>query len=337
MTLKKKKITIHDIAQMAEVSHQTVSRVLNDSQSVSEATRKRVLQTMRQLEYVPNKVAQMLITNKSLTLQLLYVDVKQGGRLAESMQRMVRIARESGYDLLVTSTTERELGKTLENAASRLVDGIIMHAPRLRIADEELLALCNGLPLVRRDYVPDSRLAWVGFDQEYATRQATEHLIMLGHRQIAAIPQSLDLMNGYWRFVSWQKTLHNHGLEPGPMCASADSIRNAYETMQTILATSPSFTALVVGTDTIAVGAMEALRERGLRIPEDVSVVSFNNTELSAFTHPPLTTIDFKFDQQDSTAVKYLIDILHDPEMNLHRRVLLSDLIIRKSTQSLLL
>jgi DNA-binding LacI/PurR family transcriptional regulator len=333
MALKKKKITIHDVAQMAEVSHQTVSRVLNDSQSVAESTRKRVLQTIRKLDYVPNKVAQMLTTNKSLTLELLFVDVKQGGRLAESMQRMVRTAREAGYDLLVTSTTESELGKALENAASRLVDGIIMHAPRLRISDEELLSLCDGLPLVRRDYVPDSRLAWVGFDQEYATRLATEYLITLGHRHIAAVPPSSDLINGYWRFISWQQTLKNHGIEPGPMCASEYSIQSAYEAMRTILATSTAFTALVVGTDTIAIGAMGALRERGLRVPEDISIVSFNNTELSAFTNPPLTTVGFNFDQQDSTVVKYLIEILHDPEMNLHRRILLPELIVRQSTR----
>jgi LacI family transcriptional regulator len=332
MTLKKKKITIHDVAQMAEVSHQTVSRVLNNSQSVAEATRKRVLQTMRKLDYVPNKVAQMLTTNKSLTLELLFVDVKQGGRLAESMQRMVQTAREAGYDLLVTSTTERELGKALENAASRLVDGVIMHAPRLHITDDTLLELCDGLPLVRRDYVPDSKLAWVGFDQEYATRLATEHLIALGHRQIAAIPPSLELINGYWRYTSWQQTLQKHGLKPGPMCASEYSIRGAYEAMRTILATAAPFSALVVGTDIMAVGVMGALREQGLRVPEDVSIVGFNNTELSAFTDPPLTTIEFKFDQQDATAVKYLIELLHDPEMNLHRRVLSPNLIIRKST-----
>ena len=333
MTLKKKKITIHDVARMAQVSHQTVSRVLNDSQSVAESTRKRVLQTMRKLAYIPNKAAQMLTTNKSLTLELLFVDVKQGGRLAESMQCMVQVAKEAGYDLLVTSTTESELGKALENAASRLVDGIIMHAPRLHITDEKLLLLCNGLSLVRRDYVPDSRLAWVGFDQEYATRLATEHLITLGHRQIAAIPLSLDLLNGSWRFISWQRTLQNHGLEPDPMCASDDTIQSGYEAMRTILATSTPFTALVAGTDTIAIGAMGALREQGLRIPEDVSIVSFDNTELSAFMYPPLTTIDFKFDQQDALAIKYLIEILHDPEMNLHHRVLVPELVVRQSTR----
>jgi LacI family transcriptional regulator len=334
MTLKKKKITIHDVAQMAEVSHQTVSRVLNESQNVSEATRKRVQQTMRKLDYVPNRVAQMLTTNKSLTLELLFVDVKQGGRLAESMQRMVQTAGESGYGLLVTSTTKDDLDKALEDAASRLVDGIIIHAPRLHITDEELLSLCNEIPVVRRDYVPDSHLAWVGFDQEYATRMATEYLIGLGHRQIAAIPPALDLINGYWRFTAWQQTLQNHGLEPGPMCASEYSIQNAYEAMRTILDSSIPFTALVVGSDVIAVGAMGALREYSLRMPEDVSIISFNNTELSAFTDPPLTTIDFKFDLQDATAVNYLIEILHNPEMTLHSRVLLSELVVRRSTQS---
>jgi DNA-binding LacI/PurR family transcriptional regulator len=334
MTLKKRKITIHDVAQKAGVSHQTVSRVLNDSQSVAEQTRKRVLQAMRELEYVPNKIARMLTTNESHTLELLFVDVRQGGRLAEAMQRMVRAAKVEGYDLLITSTTADELEHALDNAASRLVDGVIMHAPSLRIEDETLLTYCNGMPLVRRDYVPESRLAWVGFDQEYASRLATEHLIKLGHRQIAAIPPSLNLINGYWRYTTWQNTLCSHGLEPGPMCESDYSIHGAYNAMQTILATTTPFTALVVGTDTIAIGALAALREHGLRVPDDISIVSFNNTELAEFTEPPLTTVEFKFEQQDTTAIKYLIDILHDPEMRLHRRVLLPDLIVRKSTRS---
>lgn len=335
MVQKKKKITIRDVAKQAGISHQTVSRVLNGNDNVAEETRKRVLQAMQELEFVPNKIAQMLTTNRSLTLELIIVDVKQGGRVADSIRTMALAARDADYDLLVTMVDEDELGIALGNAAARLVDGVIMYAPYLRISDERLLSLCNGMPLVRRDYVPDSRLAWVGFDQVQATRLAVEYLIQLGHRQIAAIPPSLEMINGQWRSQVWKETLEKHGLEPGPMRQAQYTFRSAYEAMEQILATHIPFTAVLVGSDTIALGAIRALRKHGVLIPEDISVLSFDNAELAEFMEPPLTTIDFDFRQQDTMAVNYLIEILNNPEMKLHQRVLLPDLIIRESTRKL--
>ncbi|GCE20168.1 LacI family DNA-binding transcriptional regulator [Dictyobacter kobayashii] len=245
---------------------------------------------------------------------------------------MALAARDAGYDLLVTMTEIEKLGVALGNAAARLVDGVIMHAPSLHISDERLLELCGGMPLVRRDYVPDSKLAWIGFDQLYATRMAVEYLIQLGHRQIAAIPPSLDLINGHWRHTIWRETLLRHGLQPGPLCAAQYTFRAGYEAMQQLLASGQPFTAVMVGSDTMALGAIRALREHGLRIPADVSVISFDNAELAAFMEPPLTTIDFNFGQQDAMAVKYLIEILNNPDMKLHQRILLPDLVVREST-----
>ncbi len=332
MVLKKKKITIRDVAGLAGVSYQTVSRVMNESDSVAEETRRRVLHAMHELDFVPNKIAQMLTTNRSHTLELIVVGVTQGGRFAESIKSMAQAASDIGYDLLVTMEEIDKLGVALANAAARLVDGVVIYAPSLRISDEKLLALCNGMPVVRRDYVPDSRLAWVGFDQVYATRMAVEYLIELGHRQIAAIPPALDLINGEWRYQTWKVTLLNHGLNPGPMCEAKYSFRSGYEAMSQILASHIPFSAVLVGSDTMALGAMRALREHGLCIPDDVSVISFDNAELAAFTEPPLTTIDFDFSQQDAMAVKYLIDILSDPDMKLHQRILLPNLVVREST-----
>ena len=332
MVLKKKKITIRDVAGLAGVSYQTVSRVMNESESVAEETRRRVLRAMHELDFVPNKIAQMLTTNRSNTLELVVVGVMQGGRFAESIKSMAQAAGDNGYDLLVTMAETDKVGVALGNAAARLVDGVVIYAPSLRVSDEKLLALCNGMPVVRRDYVPDSRLAWVGFDQVYATRMAVEYLIELGHRHIAAIPPSLDLINGEWRYQTWKTTLLNHGLKPGPMCEAKYSFRSGYEAMSQILASHISFSAVLVGSDTMALGAMRALREHGQRIPEDVSVISFDNAELAAFTEPPLTTIDFDFSQQDAMAVKYLIEILGDPDMKLHQRILLPNLVVREST-----
>ena len=335
MAQKKKKVTIRDVAQQAGISYQTVSRVLNGNDNVAEETRKRVLQAMTELDFVPNKIAQMLTTNRSQTLELIVVNIMQGGRFAESIRNMVLAARNAGYDLLVTMTDEDELGVALGNAAARLVDGVVMYAPALRMSDDRLLALCDGMPLVRRDYVPDSRLAWIGFDQVYATRMAVEYLIKLGHRQIAAIPPSLGLINGYWRSAIWRETLQKHNLEAGPMCEAKYTFSSGYEAMRQILAMGASFTAVLVGSDTMALGAMRALREAGLRIPDDVSVMSFDNAELAAFTEPPLTTVNFDFRQQDTMAVNYLVEILHNPEMKLHQRILLPDLVVRESTRKI--
>jgi LacI family transcriptional regulator len=333
MAQKRKKITIRDVAQKAGISYQTVSRVLNGNDNVAEDTRKRVLQAMEELDFVPNKIAQMLTTNRSHTLELIVVDIMRGGRFADSIRNMALTARDVGYDLLVTMADEDDLGVALENAAARLVDGVVMYAPSLHISDEKLLELCDGMPLVRRDYVADSRLAWVGFDQVYATRMAIDHLIELGHRQIAAIPPTLSLINGQWRYTIWKETLQKHGLEPGPMSDARYTSGSGYEAMKHILSTRIPFTAVMVGSDVMALGAMCALREHGVRIPDDVSVISFDNAELASFTDPPLTTIDFDFRQQDIMAVKYLVEILSDPDMKLHQRILLPDLIVRESTR----
>lgn len=330
------KLTIRDIAQRANVSYQTVSLVINNKPGVSEGTRKRILALMGELDYHPNRVAQMLSSNQSKTLELIIVDVHYGGRLADSTKNMAHTAKEAGYSLLVSETESSGLGAALSNAAARLVDGVILYAPRLRLSDDEMLKLASGLPMVRRDYMPGSKLAWVGFDQVYATRLATEHLISFGHRQIGCVPPAPDMINGYWRLLTWQNVLREHGLEPGPYVAGDYSMKSGYEAGLKLIDLNQPFTGIVVGTDTMAIGVLRALRERGLRVPEDVSVVSLDNAELASYTAPALTTVDFRFAKQDEMAVKFLLELLETPDMELHQRVLTpSGLVIRESTRAL--
>lgn len=332
---KKKTPTIRDIAKLANVSYQTVSLVINEKPGVSDKTRKHIMRLMEELDYRPNRAAQMLTTRRSDTLQLIVVDVAYGGRLADSTKNMVTVAREAGYSLLISETDLNGLPDAFEDAAAHLMDGVLLYAPRLRLPDDDLLAMAHGMPLVRRDYVPGSRLAWVGFDQAYATRIAAEHIISLGHTQIAAIPPTHELINGYWRFNTWKNVLLEHGLTPGPACEGDYSMHSGYEAVYKLIATGQPFTALVVGSDNMALGALRALSENNLRVPEDISVIGYDNTEHSRYTTPSLTTIDFKFAKQDELAVKFLIELIHDPEMELHQRVLMSELVVRESTRAL--
>lgn len=336
MVQKRQTYTIRDIAQQANVSYQTVSLVINNKPGVSDATRKRILALMDELDYHPNRVAQILNSNQSRTLELIIVDVQYGGRLADSTKIMAATAKDMGYSLLISEAESRTLAAAFSNAAARRVDGVVLYAPRLRFSDDEMLALANGLPMVRRDFMPGSKLAWVGFDQVYATRLATEHLISLGHKRIAAVPPDTDLINGYWRLLTWQNVLHEHGLKPGPSVAGDYSMKSGYEAAHKLVDLNQPFTGLVVGTDTMAMGVLRALRERGLSIPQDVSVVSLDNSELASYTEPALTTVDFRFFKQDEMAVKFLIELLNNPDMELHQRVLTpTGLVVRESTRAL--
>ena len=335
MSSKKKNLTIRDIARLADVSYQTVSNVINNKAGVSEKTRKRILRLMEEQDYRPNKAAQTLSTSRSNTLELIYVDVNYGGRLADSTKDMAHTAEKAGYSLLVSVCDSDKLDAALDRAASRSVDGVILHAPRLRIDDDELLAICNNIPIVRRDYTPGSRLAWVGFDQIYATRLAVEHLIELGHRQIAAVPPDTEILNGYWRYNTWKNVLLEHGLKPGPVFMGDYSTHSAYQAAKCVIETGEPFTAIVVGTDNMAIGVMAALREHRLRVPDDVSMVSYDNTEIAAYMNPPLTSIEFKFVKQEEIAIQYLLGIIAKPDMDLHQHVLMPELVIRGSTRSI--
>ena len=336
MTMAKPRqpVTLRDIAKLADVSYQTVSLVVNDKSGVSEETRKRIRKLLQEHDYRPNKGAQMLSTNRSRMLELFLVDVHYAGRLADTTKNMANIAKAHDYSLLVSETDAAGLERAIRSARSRLVDGVILYAPRLQLADEELLHLFADLPMVRRDFVPGSKLPWVGFDQVYATRLATEHLIGLGHRQVAAIPPELGILNGYWRANTCRAVLLEHGLSPGPVAYGDYSIGSGYKAACSLLESGEAFTAVIVGTDNMALGAVRAFRDHGLNVPADVSVVSFDNTEFAAYLEPPLTTVDFSFGRQDEVAVGYLLELLDTPETAFHQRILTPDLVVRESTQA---
>ena len=329
--------TIRDVAREAGVSHQTVSRVLNNHPKVAPETRARVLQVMKAMGYERNLAAQMLTTQQSKTIQIITLDAAFHLDVAQ----FTLPVKQAGYSAVVTDCTAESLAQTLDEAAARMVDGIMLYAPKSFICDDEMIALSHGIPLVRRDYAIDSRLTWIGFDQQHASRLAVQHLVALGHRRIAHITGSLEFINPRLRYDGYIKTMEEHDLEPGPVYvgtygAERRDMKNGYDGMCELLKQDREFTALQVVNDRNAIGAMRALAEYGLRVPDDFSIVGFDDNPIASYLVPPLTTIHFDFDFQAQLGFQFLFEQIRNPETyKHHQHVLIANLVVRQSTRAL--
>ncbi len=336
MNMKENRPTIREVAQEAGVSYQTVSRVLNDHPKVASDTRERVLQAMKQLGFQRNLAAQMLTTQRSQTIQVITVDGKSPFEVP-----ILNSAQGSGYFAIYSECTSDTLAQTFDMAAARMIEGVFLYAPKLRISDEELLEISHGIPIIRRDFALGwTKITWVGFDQVRATQLAVEHLIELGHRQIAEVTGTLRAINASLRHETWMKTLLEHGLEPGPNVSgdyttTRTAMQTGYRCMSQILKSGAEFTAVMIANDSMAIGALHALREKGLRVPDDVSVVSFDNRPHAQYLDPPLTTVGFDFELQNRLAFQFLFEKISKPDTPPHPHVLLAELIVRQSTRSL--
>jgi LacI family transcriptional regulator len=331
-----KRPTIRDIAKEAGVSYQTVSRALNNQSRIAPETRERILQIANELGYHPNKAARMLSTQRSYVLEVNLVNIEPATAFALSTKIMADTAKSYGYSVMFAEITPDEIGKAIESAASRLVDGIALYAPRLN-SDDTLaeLSVDHNIPIVRRDYAPDSKLASVGFDQVYGTMLAMQHLLEQGHRHLAEISGPLEYTAATIRHNTQQKILQENGIEPGPSVAGDYSIKSGYRAMRQLLKSESSFTALIAGNDHMALGAIHALREQGRRVPDDVSIIGFDDKHYAAYIDPPLTTVRQPFDQQDKMVIEYLIELIEKPDTEIYHRVLQPKLIIRKSVRRL--
>lgn len=295
--------TSTEVAKLAGVSRTTVSFVLNGvtDKGISEATRERVLEAARELGYEPNAVARSLAGGATGTIALvipkaehLYVDAF----LAQLVASINGEAHHHGLKLLIESTEDegREPGGFMQLVRSRRIDGLIV--ANLRTAEVEHLQQLRegGLPLVVFGCeLPDARRFHTMGDDTWASAQmAVGHLIDLGHRRIGFVNYaSPELHSAAQRERGWREALRQHGIRIDPAwVVNADvSADSGYRAAQQLLARDTGITALFAGNDTVAFGALRALREAGLRVPEDIAVVGYDDVPLAAFAAPPLTTV----------------------------------------------
>lgn len=330
-----KQVTLHEVAEDAGVSHQTVSRVINGSPHVATNTRKRVLASIKRLNYRPNFMARGLVMQRSHTVGVVSFGTNFYGP-AQMVDNIDRSLQERGYGFTTTTIRKMTIGHlrvAVQKLRDQAVDGIVMITPIHSINLDPVQKLCTGIPFVMIDIALGAQLPSVVIDQHCGGRLATQHLLDLGHEQIVEISGPLDWSDASLRHQGWLDAMKRAGLKPGRSIESDWSAAGGYEATQTLLRDGVSFTGLVAGNDQMALGALRALRELGLNVPKDVSVVGFDNLPESAFFEPPLTSVKQDFTALGRQSAEYLVALIEDPEMPPQQRVLYPELVIRQSTR----
>jgi LacI family transcriptional regulator len=194
-----------------------------------------------------------------------------------------------------------------------------------------MVALCANIPFVQIDTELGAKVPSVVIDQRFGSRLVTQYLIDLGHRALCEISGPLNWYGAQARHESWIKTLHQAGLAPGPSVEGDWTAAGGFRAANSLLDQGASFTGLVVANDQMALGAIRALRGRGLRVPEDVSVVGFDDIPEAAYFEPPLTTVCQNFAALGEQSVEYLVALIDNPHTPVHQRVLHPQLVERQS------
>lgn len=330
----RKKITLNDVADHCGVSYQTVSRVLNEHPHVATETRARVLRAIVELGYRPNYVARSLATHRTHTIGMVSFGMTYYGP-AQMTVNIESALKAKGYRLAFSTLdalTSEQLRDAIDHLLSQVVDGLVMITPITDVNLDMVQELCAGVPVVMIDIRRGEQVPSVVIDQRHGAMLATQHLIELGHRHICEISGPLSWCDAEQRHQGWQRAMRAARLALGQSIEGDWSAAGGYRAAQELLELNVPMTALVVGNDQMALGAIRALRERGLHVPQDISVTGFDDVPEAAFYDPPLTTVQQDFKALGLQSVEYLINLIENEDTPPHQRVLYPKLIERGST-----
>ncbi|WP_298461151.1 LacI family DNA-binding transcriptional regulator [uncultured Cellulomonas sp.] len=321
-----------DVAALAGVSGQTVSRVSTGADSVRPETRRRVLAAMTELGYSPNTAARALRYGSFRTIGVIAHRLARTGE-SRTVEAVVDAARAEGYTVSlvdVRSPSSDDVSAAAAQLSHQAIDGLVII--RAETATPATLALPPRLPVV----VSDSRFIGhhpaVGADQSAGARLAVQHLLDLGHRTVHHLAGPADSGPAELRIEAWRATLEDAALPVPPLHLGDWSAQSGYEQGRQI-ARDRSVTAVFCANDEMAAGLIRALHETGTRVPDDVSVVGFDNIPLASYLWPPLTTV-----AQDFHAIGHcLVDLLmrqvnEGADLRDAHTVVPVELVVRQST-----
>ncbi|WP_027345124.1 LacI family DNA-binding transcriptional regulator [Hamadaea tsunoensis] len=323
-----------DVARLAGVSHQTVSRVLNDQPNVRTETRARVLAAIRELDYRPNSAARTLVTRRSQTLGVVSFDTTLYGP-ASMLYGIEQAARDADYFVSISSLRAMDRA-TLLDAVSRLrdqaVEGVVVIAPQTQAAGA-LEQAAAGVPLVGAGCGVTERVPMVAIDQRAGALIATRHLLDLGHRTVHHVAGPMNWLDAVGRMQGWREALEQ-AAAPVPLPILGDWSASSGYAAGRSLAVDPTVTAVFCANDHMALGLLRALHEAGRRVPQDVSVVGFDDIPETSYFMPPLTTVRQDFGELGRRSLQLLVDRLAGSRPGPAGHVIIPpDLVVRGSAR----
>jgi DNA-binding LacI/PurR family transcriptional regulator len=343
--VKKRRARMEDVAQAAGVSRTAVSFVLNDipDANIPETTRQRILQAARDLNYTPNAQALNLVRGKTMMVALVVRQTSEqmsaDAFLGEIIRGSTRIIEAEDYHLVVHAVEPGAPNKTTygELVRTHKVDGLMITSPLIN--DPEVKVLHDeGTPIVLNGAADFNDIPSVDVDNVQGAYTAVRHLIDLGHRRIAHISNAAfsytsarDRLSGYQQALAETGIAYDEQLiRPG-----AFTDVSSYEPMLSLLDLSEPPTAVFIGSDLVALGAVQAIHHRGLRIPNDISIIGFDDLLISKYLQPPLTTIHLPAYDLGQRLGEMILTSIRGETFQTLRALLPTELVIRQSTRQL--
>ena len=338
MTLRRKPdkhrpAVMADVARLAGVSYQTVSRVLHDGPHVRGDTRERVLAAIRELDYRPNSMARALATGRSNTLGVVSLDTTLYGP-ASTLLGIEQAAHDAGYTVSISSLRSLNRGTVLaaiQQLRDQGVDGVAVIAP-VRAGVDALRHVKENFAVVAVEAGPDASIPVATVDQVAGAAAATRHLLDLGHETVWHLAGPSDWLEADERIEGWKSVLVASGARVPALLRGDWTARSGYEVGQNLLKIK-ELTAVLVANDQMALGLLRRLREVGREVPRDLSVVGFDDIPEAAYFTPPLTTIRQDFPELGRRCLEILLRRIKGEE-GPSRVVVRPELVVRDSTSA---
>jgi LacI family transcriptional regulator len=312
-----------DVARVAGVSTSTVSHVINKDRFVSEAIREKVEAAVKSLNYAPSALARSLKLNQTRTIGML-ITASTNPFYSELVRGVERSCFERGYSLVLCNTEgdEQRMNRNLETLMQKRVDGLLLLCTETHQPSPEIMQRYPSVPTVMMDWAPfDGTSDLIQDNSLLGGDIATQHLIDKGHTRIACITGPLDKTPARLRLEGFLVAMARAGLPvpDGYQITGDFEFSGGFEAMQSLLAQKERPQAVFIGNDALAVGAYLALYQAGLRIPDDIAVVGYDDIELAKYMTPPLTTIHQPKDELGELAIDVLIHRIAQPALQQQR------------------
>lgn len=322
-----------DVAKLAGVSVATVSRVLVGNAQVSLETKQKVLKAMEELNYKPNKLARNLRKLESKTIVVVIPDISNPF-FTGVIRGIQHVAMQHEYFVLLGDTKNDVKAEQdfIEQIKERAADGVILITART--PQQKIMEMAQEVPLVMAcEYIAGANLSMVTIDNVASSARVIDHLTRLGHQRIGFISGPLDIILSRDRLNGYMQGLVQHGLEPDPsLIVEGDfTISSGYHLAMQLLNLSQPPTAIFASNDEMAIGAIKALKEIGIQIPQEMAVVGFDDISMATVIEPALTTVAQPKFEIGKRAMEMLLQTIQHPAMNKEHVVLPDQLVIRES------